>query len=170
MSYIDQSLMQDEQILYRTKPHWIIFSASFGWLLLAILILFLAPRYQFATVPIYKNYTLTDILGVLVLLIALISGFLAYITYQTSEYGITNRRILMKVGFISRLSFEIMLQRVEGIQVFQTVLGRILNYGSILVIGTGGTRDPFPNIPDPLVFRRYAQEQVDSINPTSGGK
>lgn len=163
MSYIDETLTNEEQVLYRTKPHWIIFSASLGWLFLAILILFLTPRYDFANTPLYSTYTLADILGSIVLLLGLLSGIIAYVNYQTSEYGITNRRILMKVGFISRLSLEILLQRVEGIQVFQSIPGRVFNYGSIVIIGTGGSRDPFPNIPDPLVFRRYAQQQIDNI-------
>lgn len=169
MSYIDQTLMGDEEVIYRTKPHWIIFGTSLGWMFLAILILFLGPRYNFANIPVYSNYTLTDVLGVIVLLIALISSLFAFITYQTSEYGITNRRILMKVGFIGRLSLEILLQRVEGIQVIQTITGRILGYGSIIIIGTGGSQDPFPNIPDPLTFRRYAQQQLEQLHG-GGGK
>ncbi|MBA2653702.1 MAG: PH domain-containing protein [Gammaproteobacteria bacterium] len=164
MSYIDETLVNDEEVLYRTKPHWIIFTPPLGWLFLAILILFLAPRYPIANTTVYNNYTLTDFLGIAVLLVALFSGLVAYITYLSSEYGITNRRILMKVGFISRTSLEILLQRVESIQVYQSVLGRIFDYGSIIVSGTGGSKDPFPNIPDPLVFRRYAQQQLEQIN------
>ena len=164
MSYFDETLMRDEEIIYRAKPHWILFTPAMGWFLLAVLILFLAPRYHLANVPVYKYYTLTDILGLLVLIISLFSALVAFINYQTSEYGITNRRILMKVGLISRLSLEIMLQRVEGIQVYQSILGRLLDYGSVVVIGTGGSRDPFPNIPQPLRFKRYAQEQIDNMH------
>lgn len=163
MSYIDETLMQDEEVLYRTKPHWIIFTPTLGWLFLAILILFLAPKYNIANIFLYRNYSLTDIFGIVVLIVAIISGLVAYITYQTSEYGITNRRILMKVGFISRTSLEILLQRVESIQVFQTIPGRIFNFGTIVVSGTGGSKDPFPNIPEPLLFRRYAQQQLEQI-------
>jgi hypothetical protein len=163
MSYIDETLMSDEAVIYRTKPHWIIFTPAFGWLFLGILILSLAPRYHFATVNIFSIYTLTDILGAIVLIIAIISALAAFVTYQTSEYGITNRRILMKVGFISRTSLEILLQRVESIQVFQSITGRIFNYGSIVVSGTGGSKDPFPNIPNPLLFRKYAQQQLEQL-------
>ncbi len=163
MSYIDQTLMNDEKVIYRTRPAWVIFSPAFGWLFLAILILFLAPRYHFANFSIYGNYTLTDILGVIVLIISLFSGLAAFIHYQSSEFGITNRRILMKVGFISRLSLEILLQRVESIQVFQTIPGRIFNYGTIIISGIGGSKDPFHNIQDPLLFRRYAQQQLEHV-------
>lgn len=162
MSYIDETLMNDEEVLYRTKPHWIIFTPAIGWLFLAILILFLGPRYL-GQANLYSNYSLTEILGITVLIVALISGLIAYVTYQSSEFGITNRRILMKVGFISRISLEILLQRVESIQVYQSIPGRVFNYGSIIVSGTGGSKDPFPNIADPLAFRHYAQQQLEAI-------
>lgn len=167
MSYIDDTLMSDEEVLYRTKPHWIIFSASIGWLFLAILILFVAPRYRIANALLYDSYTISDVLGFIVLIIALFSGLIAYVTYQTSEFGITSKRILMKVGFISRVSLEILLQRVESIQVYQTIPGRVFNYGSIVISGTGGSKDPFPNIPAPLVFRKYAQEQLELVSRES---
>jgi uncharacterized membrane protein YdbT with pleckstrin-like domain len=163
MSYIDETLMKDEEIIYRTKPHWVIFSPAIGWLVLAILILYLAPRYHFATMNIFSFYTLTDILGIIVLIIAIISGLAAYINYQTSEYGITNRRILMKVGFISRTTLEILLQCIESIQVYQSIPGRIFGYGSIVISGIGGSKDPFSNIPDPLLFRQHAQEELEHI-------
>jgi uncharacterized membrane protein YdbT with pleckstrin-like domain len=168
MSYINETLMTDEVVLYRAKPHWIIFTPALGWLFLALLILLLAPSYYFANVALYGNYTLSDIVGFIVLIIAIISGLIAYVSYQTSEYGITNKRILMKIGFISRVSVEILLQRVESIQVYQSIAGRIFNYGSIVISGTGGSKDPFYSIPDPLLFRRYAQQQLQQINLARG--
>lgn len=163
MSYIDQTLMNDEHVVYRTKPHWVIFGPALGWLFLAILVLFLAPGYRYGNIAIYGNYTLTDILGFLMVIVAFFSGLSAFVAYQTSEFGITNRRILMKVGFIRRLSLEILLSRIESIQVYQSMVGRALDYGTIMVSGTGGSKDPFPNIPDPLLFRRYAQQQLEQI-------
>jgi uncharacterized membrane protein YdbT with pleckstrin-like domain len=163
VSYIDETLMMDERVLYRTKPHWIIFTPSIGWLFLSFLLFLLGPTYALGRVYIYKNYMLTDVLGFITLIFALFSGLFSFINYQTSEFGITNRRILMKVGFISRLALEILLQKVESIQVYQTVFGRLFNYGSIIISGTGGSKDPFPNIPDPLTFRKYAQQQLEQM-------
>lgn len=168
MSYIDETLMQDERVLYRTKPHWIIFTPAMGWIFLALLIFSLGPQYDFGNFVIYNDHTVSSILGSIAVFIGIVSGLFSFITYQTSEFGITNRRILMKVGFISRLSLEILLQKVESIQVYQTIPGRILNYGSIIISGTGGSKDPFPNIADPLAFRKYAQEQLEIINKEVG--
>ena len=85
-----------------------------------------------------------------------------FIKYSTSEFGLSNKRVLMKVGFIRRNSIEVLLSKVEGIQVNQGILGRVLDYGSIIVSGTGGMNDPFHNITNPMEFRRKVQEQIEA--------
>jgi len=82
----------------------------------------------------------------------------AWIERALSEFVITNRRIIIKRGFIARNSFEMNLSKIESVNVDQSVMGRILNYGSITIIGTGGTRETFHNIAKPLLFRRSFQE------------
>ena len=81
-----------------------------------------------------------------------------FIRHATSEYAITNKRIIIKVGLISRRTLEMNLSKIESVNVNQSILARLLGYGSIVVIGTGGTRETFHNIADPLVFRRKFQE------------
>lgn len=75
-----------------------------------------------------------------------------------SEFVITNRRIIIKTGFIARSTFEMNLSKIESVNVDQTAMGRIFNYGSITIIGTGGTRETFHNIAKPLNFRKAFQE------------
>ncbi len=79
------------------------------------------------------------------------------VQYLTSEFAVTNKRVLVKVGFISRHTLELLLSKVETVGVDQSILGRILGYGTIVVIGTGGTREPFRAITDPLEFRHQVQ-------------
>ncbi len=76
----------------------------------------------------------------------------------TSEFAITNKRIIIKVGFISRRTIEMNLTKVESVSIEQSILGRILGYGTIKVIGTGGTREPFSGIANPLEFRKQFQQ------------
>jgi len=76
-----------------------------------------------------------------------------------AEFVITNRRIVIKEGFIARRTFEMNLSKIETVNVDQSVMGRILNYGSIIIIGTGGTTERFHNIARPMVFKRMFQEQ-----------
>jgi uncharacterized membrane protein YdbT with pleckstrin-like domain len=98
--------------------------------------------------------------GSLFILIAILTGVASFINFTTSEFGITNKRVIIKVGFIRRDSLEVLLNKVEGIQVNQGILGRILGFGSIIVSRTGGTKDPFHKIDAPLEFRKRVQEQI----------
>lgn len=154
MSYIDEHLLAGEQILYRTKPHWIIFGVPISLSILAIALI------------IQKSPI--ELLGYLLLFAAAIQWFSAYLTYVTSEYGLTNKRILIKIGFLHRQSIETLLQRIEGIQINQNLLGRILDYGTIIICGVGGTKDHFRMIDAPSVFRRKVQEQIERILMSNG--
>ena len=80
------------------------------------------------------------------------------IAWYTSEFVITNKRIIIKVGLISRRTLEMNLAKLESVNVDQSILGRILGYGTITVIGTGGTREPFYHISKPLDFRKAFQQ------------
>jgi uncharacterized membrane protein YdbT with pleckstrin-like domain len=92
--------------------------------------------------------TFVSLKGILTLFIA------PLIAYWTSEFAITNKRIMIKTGFISRSTFEMNHSKIESINVIQSILGRLLGYGTIVVMGTGSTREPFAYIRDPLAFRR----------------
>lgn len=161
MSYIDNTLLKNEVVLYRTKPHWIIFALPTFWLTLCIFLFLFGPLIGPANYPLTPNLPVYAAVALFCLLMSIITGISAYINYQTSEYGITNKRVLMKIGFIRRLSLEIYLQKVESVRVYQSVMGRICDYGSIIISGVGGSKDPFHNIPSPLEFRRRIQEQVE---------
>ncbi len=76
----------------------------------------------------------------------------------TSEFVITNKRIIIKTGFIARKTLEMNLSKIESVNVDQETWGRIFGYGSITIIGTGGTKESFPDISRPLLFRRKFQE------------
>jgi uncharacterized membrane protein YdbT with pleckstrin-like domain len=75
-----------------------------------------------------------------------------------SEFVITNRRIIIKTGIIGRETFEMNLSKIESVNVDQSIMGRILNYGSITIIGSGGTKESFHKISKPLAFRKAFQE------------
>lgn len=85
---------------------------------------------------------------------------LSLIDYFTSEFVITNRRVVIKVGLISRNTLEMNLSKIESVNVSQTIIGRFLGYGSITIIGTGGTRETFYGISKPMIFRQQFQELV----------
>jgi uncharacterized membrane protein YdbT with pleckstrin-like domain len=82
------------------------------------------------------------------------------IQQATSEFVITNKRIIIKIGLIARRTLEMNLNKIETVNVDQSIFGRILGFGKITVIGTGGTREVFNNISKPMKFRK-AFQQVD---------
>lgn len=155
MGYIDANLMGGERIVHRSKLHWIVFLGPIVFFLIAFIIaLMFFVTGKDVAVGIFSTF---------IFLMAIIWAVGAFITFKTSEFGITNKRVLIKVGFISRNSLETLLTKVEGIQVEQGILGRIFNYGTIMVKGTGGTSNPFHKIEAPLEFRKKVQEQIASI-------
>ena len=90
---------------------------------------------------------------------AILTLFIApMIDKYSDEFAITNRRVIIKTGLISRKTFEMNLSKIESVNIDQTILGRILGYGTIIIVGSGGTREIFPKIKNPLEFRKKFQE------------
>jgi len=85
-------------------------------------------------------------------------GIYPLLVSKYSEFGITNKRLIIKTGILSRRTLELNLSKIESVNVNQSLLGRMLGYGSIGVIGTGGTKEYFVSIKNPLEFRRKFQE------------
>ncbi len=81
----------------------------------------------------------------------------ASVTVRTSELVITDRRVLIKVGFIQRHTFEMFISKIESVAVFQSMLGRVFDYGTVTIRGTGGSSESFSTIAAPLQFRDAIQ-------------
>jgi uncharacterized membrane protein YdbT with pleckstrin-like domain len=141
MSYVDNSLIPDEQVAFRTRLHVIIFLPPI--LLLGISIVLFAYG-----IPLG---------GEAVLVVAILWGLVKYVDYASSEFAVTNKRVIIKVGILRRRTVEMLNTKVEAIAVNQGLIGRILGYGNIVVTGTGGTNEPFNGISSPLEFRRAVQ-------------
>jgi uncharacterized membrane protein YdbT with pleckstrin-like domain len=107
------------------------------------------------------------VLGVLFLAawgLGLIFWVVAYIRYKTTELAITNKRVIAKFGFIRRQTVELNISKVESIQVNQGILGRIFNFGTLVISGAGNPQAPIPGISDPMAFRRAFMEAQDSAS------
>lgn len=126
-SYIDSTLTKDEKVIHKGKIS--VWSLT-HWIIAGI----------------FFSYILYG-LGVFFLIAAAIR-------YFCTELVITNKRILVKFGFISRSTVEIKISRIESIQINQGIFGRIFNFGSIYISGAGNPLAPIPGISKPLEFRR----------------
>jgi len=141
-SYIDGALIKDEKVVYTGK----------------ISLWSLAPLI---------------IIGVLLLAawgIGLIFFLVAFIRYKTTELAITNKRVIAKFGFISRKTIELNINKVESIQVNQDILGRIFDYGSLIISGAGNPQAPISGISNPMNFRRAFMETQDQASQPRGGQ
>ena len=140
MSYVDKSLLPEERVTYRTHLNKIMFFWPAAVIVIA-LPLFLAGAY----------------IGATVLLAGVIGGLATYLRYTSSEFAVTNRRVIIKIGLVRLRTLEMLLPKIEAITVDQGIGGRMFGYGAITVIGTGGTKETFDRIADPLEFRRAVQ-------------
>jgi uncharacterized membrane protein YdbT with pleckstrin-like domain len=145
VSYIDENLLPDEHVVYRAKLHWIIFARAILVLVVGLVLVFV-PRIGQA--------------GLVVLLLGVVMLVPPFVAYRTTELGVTNKRVIVKTGLVRRRTLELLLRQVEAILVDQSLLGRLFGFGSITLTGTGGVREIFHRVRDPLELRRRIQGQV----------
>ena len=150
MSYVESNLIPGEQVLYQTGLHWIVFVGP----------VFFAAFFGLVGLPLLFMRD-SAIVGFFFLVFAGLLILLGYLIRKATEMAVTNKRIVIKTGLLSRKTFELLLSKVESIGVEEGILGRMLGYGSVTVRGTGGTPEPFKNIAHPLEFRRQVQQRVE---------
>lgn len=168
MSYVEKNLVPGETLLYQTRHHWIVL---LGPALLSLImdlagIALLVAAFSGKTdknVPTASRGNGAEAM-IIVAIILLLAGT-AVLIYgmakrNATEMAVTNKRVLIKTGMASRRTLDLMLGRVESIGVEETVVGRTLGYGTVVLRGTGGTPEPFVKIADPQEFRRQVQEQI----------
>ncbi|MBR1130467.1 PH domain-containing protein [Bradyrhizobium iriomotense] len=146
--YIDEILQPGERVLYSTNAHWIFyFPAIVAWVV--ALVLFVLSRQATADGLVL----LCLVAAGLVALAALYWTLKGWFHRFTTETDVTNLRVVHKTGFIKRRTFEMALDKVESVDVDQTILGRILNYGDVTIRGVGEGIETIKTIDSPLAFR-----------------
>jgi uncharacterized membrane protein YdbT with pleckstrin-like domain len=102
--------------------------------------------------------------GIALLVCGVVAILMGMVRRNATEMAVTNRRVVIKTGLASRKTIEMLLNKVESIEVSETAFGRMLGYGTIVVIGTGGTPEPFHNMANPLEFRSQVQQQIEKLH------
>ena len=148
--YIDDILQPGEKVLYSTNAHWIFYLPAIAAWIVAIAFL-LASRMFFTDTPMLLCLSLAAISA----LVALYWMLRAWFHRWTTETDVTNMRVVHKTGFIKRRTFEMSLDKVESVDVNQTILGRMLNYGDVTVRGVGEGFETIKTIASPLDFRNH---------------
>lgn len=148
--YARSTLAQDETPFFKTSLHWIIF-VRFAFLTL-IVFLFLALPFAIGV----QALTASE-LGWFVLPLPAFIMIPPTLAFVSSELVITDRRVLIKTGIVRRRTLEMFISKVESIAVDQGFLGRLLDYGSVVIRGTGGMEEPFETIAHPIQLRNAVQ-------------
>ena len=146
--YIDEILQPGEKVLYSTNAHWMFFLPAIAAWIVAIVFLVLS-RTIVGDVPVL----LCLALAALAAIFALYKTFTAWFHRWTTETDVTNLRVIHKTGFIKRRTFEMSLDKVESVDVNQSILGRIMNYGDVTILGVGEGKETISTIASPLAFR-----------------
>jgi len=150
MKYVEQVLQPGETVIYGTSLHWLVYLRATLLVVLALLTLIAA-----ASVAEPGAALALKLIAALLGLLALVSGLDALIRRTTTELAVTDRRVIYKTGILQRHSMEMNRSKVETVGVNQSILGRLLGYGTVVVRGTGGSFEPIPFIGDPLTFRSH---------------
>lgn len=167
MSYIEKNLIPGEQLIYQTRLHWMV---MFWHIVLGVLLLELPGLallyYGFAAPHQGLDARTLHLMqggGIALLLISGIVISAGAIKRNATEMAVTNRRVVVKTGIAARKTIEMLLNKIESIEVNETGMGRVLGYGSITLIGTGGTSEPFHLMANPLKFRSQVQQQIEKL-------
>lgn len=152
MGYIESSLLPGETVVARARCHWAIFAKSAVIVMLGLV----AVVYQ-------------HVVGAVIVAVGLLAAVSPLVTFATSEFGVTSKRVIIKVGFVKRRSLELLLRQIEAISVDQSIMGRLFGFGSITLTGTGGVHEVFHGIAKPLQFRRDVQAATLASGEIGGG-
>jgi uncharacterized membrane protein YdbT with pleckstrin-like domain len=160
VGYVERHLLPGEHVIYKTRLHWVLF-------LRPVLVIAAGIALALVLRPV-QDPPWIWMIGAAVVVIGLAWAMVHYVELMTSEFAVTNSRLILKVGLISRYTTELLLTKVETIGVQQGLIGRMLGFGDLTVTGTGGAREVFRRVRDPIGFRNHVQQA--SLGPgTSAG-
>lgn len=142
MRYVDEVLQPGETILYFSTIHWLIYLPGVGLILVGV-----------GALAAFGAAGGLGLVFLLVIAAGLVSIARAWFVRWTTEVAVTNRRIIYKRGFIRRFTIEMNMEKVESVNVDQSVFGRLFNFGDVFVRGTGVGFEPLHMIEAPLELR-----------------
>lgn len=149
MSYVQRVLLPGETVIFETGLHWLIYGRS-------ILLLGVAVALALGSVYLGDDRSMfVLVIAGIFLVLAALAGLVAAIRRSSTELAVTDQRVVFKQGIFARHTIEMNRTKVESVDVDQSVLGRILGYGTVSVRGTGGSLEPMRAISNPLIFRSH---------------
>jgi len=146
MGYVDEILEPGEKVVFKTRLSWTLYGPAIVYALIALALTFFSASAAGFGVAVF-------VVAALAAVAAFVSFLRAWFRRWTTEIAVTDRRVVLKRGFIRRHTVEMNMQKVESVDVDQTQLGRLFNYGTVTIKGTGSTLESFRMIDHPLKLR-----------------
>lgn len=155
--YVNTVLLDDEQVVHRAAVHWVVYLGGIVWVMLALIAFVASSSYgeRLAVNVGGTAYHPLTWVGYVLLVLGSLRLMGAALEQWTTELAITSKRAIAKIGFIRRETWEINASKIESVEVDQSVFGRLLGYGTVVVKGTGGGTTPMKLIADPIAFRNH---------------
>ena len=161
--YVKMAMQPNEKIMYQAQLHWIIYKSGIMFLLVGVLFaiagnqltIFLLGEEIAAKISDFFKYV-----GVGMIILGAVQLLASFIRQISTELVITDQRVIAKHGFISTTSYELMMSKVEGATIDQSILGRLLGYGTLMVKGTGGGISPIDHVAAPFQFHSFLMTAV----------
>ena len=168
MGYVERHLLPGERVLYKTRLHWVLYARPALVFLIGAGLTVAVSQMSGGKESQAEAARWAGWVGIGIMAIGVLWGFVHWVELRTSEFAVTTSRVIFKVGLVARYTTELLLTKVESIAVQQSLTGRILGFGDLTVIGTGGTREIFRRVRDPIGFRNYVQ-QASTIHGAPAG-
>lgn len=145
--------MAENSVVYQARLHWILFVWPMVLFLFAVILGVKLPQ--------------LEIPALLLAGVALIWEFIVWITYQFSLVIIKQKQVVLCSGIFVRKTVDISLEKIESIDIRQPILGTIFQYGTLIITGTGGSRQLINHINKPLTCRRYIEQIMHNPKKSS---
>lgn len=174
MIYVQESLVPEEKIVYAAQFHWMYTVSAATWIVMGFLfslfVLYGGILITYDSLPtayyaeaVWELHPGIRLAALAMMLFGILKCTLMMAYKATTEIAITNRRLIFKRGIVARHVDEMSIDRVEGVIVEQGILGRIFQYGRVIVRGMGVGAIVLPNMLIEPVMLRKAIEKAREI-------
>ena len=156
MSYVEKVLQPGEKLKYQAAIHWITYAHGIAWLIAAGFVWMITPT-------AWRGGYVAE--AAIILLFCGAAFFLARAWFNAwiTEIAVTDRRVIYKRGFISRTTAEMHMDKIESVKIDQSILGRLLDYGKVTVLGTGTGTESLGKIDEPIAAPLELRNHITGV-------
>jgi len=146
----EERVCMDDDVVYLGRMHWVLFTGPVLLLLFALVLAFTVRDTPLHSMPLFFT------------VFSFAWGVMVWVNYRFSSLTIKKKQVIFRTGLLVRQTVDISLVRIESIDIRQSLLGSLLQYGSLVITGTGGSRQVIDYIAKPLTCRRHIEQLMNN--------